>query len=207
MTLIILTRHGETEWNRIERYRGRAEVPLNPRGLAQAERTAERVAAEWNPRMVYSSPLSRALKTAEAIARRCGAELQREAGLVDIDYGRWQGLTPQEAREGWPEIYEDWYHRPGQAHLPGGESLDDLRARAMQSVQLLATRHPSEALVLVSHTVVNRVILLSVLGLDNDCLWRIRQDPCAINVVEAEEGQYTLVSLNDTCHLRSELGG
>jgi broad specificity phosphatase PhoE len=203
MTLIILTRHGETEWNRIERYRGRADVPLNPRGLAQAERTAQRVAAEWAPKRVYSSPLSRALQTAEAIARLCQASLRPEQGLADINYGRWQGLTPEEARERWPKVYEAWYSRPQQACLPEGESLEAVRARAMQSVQNLVARHPSETIVLVSHTIVDRVILLGVLDLDNDHLWRLKQDPCAINVFEADQGRYTLVSMNDTCHLRS----
>jgi len=69
MTRIILVRHGQTEWNRVERFRGRADVPLNETGLAQAEATGRRVASEWQPVAIYSSPLSRAVKTAEAIAR------------------------------------------------------------------------------------------------------------------------------------------
>ncbi len=203
MTLVILTRHGETEWNRVERFRGRADVPLNETGLGQAELTALRVASQWNPTAVYSSPLSRAQKTAEAIARCCGLGVQLEEGIADIDYGRWQGLTPEQARDRWPQVHLAWYNSPRQAQLPDGESLDDLRARAMQSVENLVGRHPGETIVLVSHTVVNRVILLGVLGLDNDHLWRLKQDTCALNVFEAEGGKYTLVSLNDTCHLRS----
>ena len=66
MTCIVLVRHGQTEWNRVERFRGRADVPLNEAGLAQAEATGKRVAQEWQPVAVYSSPLSRAVKTANA---------------------------------------------------------------------------------------------------------------------------------------------
>jgi probable phosphoglycerate mutase len=207
MTLIVLTRHGETEWNRVERYRGRADVPLNATGLAQAELTAKRLASEWKPSSVYSSPLSRAVRTAEAIARHCNLGVQVESGIVDIDYGRWQGLTPEEARERWPEVYSAWSNSPQEAQLPDGERLDDLRARAMQSVRDLVARHASETIVLVSHTIVNRIILLSVLGLDNNHLWRLKQDTCAINVFEADGKKYTLVSLNDTCHLRSGVTG
>ncbi len=68
MTYSILVRHGQTEWNRVERFRGRADVPLNETGLAQAEATGLRIYGEWLPSAVYSSPLSRAVRTAETIA-------------------------------------------------------------------------------------------------------------------------------------------
>jgi probable phosphoglycerate mutase len=202
-TRILLVRHGQTEWNRIERFRGRADVPLNEIGLAQAEATGRRVAAEWQPGAVYTSPLSRAVKTAEAIAKHFGLQVMQHPGLADIDYGEWQGLTPEEARLRWPDEVDAWYNRPGLAHIPGGETLSDLRARAMQTVNELVARHAGETFVLVGHTVINRIILLGVLGLGNERFWRIKQDTCAINVFEAEGGDYTLVSMNDTCHLRA----
>ena len=202
MTRIMLVRHGQTEWNRVERFRGRADVPLNQTGLAQAEATARRMAQEWRPVAVYSSPLSRAVKTAGAIAGHCGLDVQIHNGLADIDYGEWQGLTPDEAKERWPDVHHAWYNLPHTARIPGGETLDDLRARVMAAVAELAARHVGQTILLVSHTVVNRVILLGVLGLGNERFWRLRQDTCAINVFEEEAGEYTLVSLNDTCHLR-----
>jgi broad specificity phosphatase PhoE len=204
MTRIILVRHGQTEWNRVERFRGRADVPLNETGLAQAEATGKRVASEWQPVCVYSSPLSRAVKTAEAIARHFDLPVQIHTGMADIDYGAWQGLTPDEVKERWPETCHAWYHAPHTARIPGGETLDDLRARGMAAVNELAARHAEQAIVLVGHTVINRIILLGVLGLGNDRFWRLRQDTCAINVfeVDAQTGESTLVSLNDTCHLR-----
>ncbi len=202
-TRILLVRHGQTEWNRIERFRGRADVPLNEIGLAQAEATGRRVAGEWQPGAVYTSPLSRAVKTAEAIAKHFGLQVMQHPGLTDIDYGEWQGLTPEEARLRWPDEVDAWYNRPGLAHIPGGETLSDLRARAMQTVNELVARHAGETFVLVGHTVINRIILLGVLGLGNERFWRIKQDTCAINVFEAEGGDYTLVSMNDTCHLRA----
>lgn len=201
MTTIILVRHGQTEWNRVERFRGRADVPLNETGLAQAEATGRRVAGAWHPSAIYTSPLSRALKTAEAIAKACGLRVQVHPGLVDIDYGEWQGLTPQEARQRWREQIEAWYNQPHLARIPGGETLDGLRQRLMSTLKELVGRHSGETIVLVGHTVVNRVMLLIVLGLGNERFWRIRQDTCAINVFEAEGGDFTLVSLNDTCHL------
>ncbi len=203
MTHIILIRHGQTEWNRVERFRGRFDVPLNETGLAQAATTGRRIAAEWHPVAVYSSPLSRAVQTAEAVARHFNLPVEAEAGLVDIDYGEWQGLTPDEARERWPEIAEAWYHAPQQANIPGGETLEQVRARGVATVRTLARRHADQAIVLVGHTVINRAILLGILGLGTDRFWHIRQDTCAINVFETQGHDFVLVSLNDTCHLHS----
>ena len=200
--LFILVRHGQTEWNRIERFRGRADVPLNETGLAQAELTGQRVAAEWTPTAVYSSPLSRAVKTAEAVAKHFSLPVQIHPGLADIDYGEWQGLTPNEARHRWPEQVDNWYNHPEEARIPGGETLADLRTRAMLTARELAAHHTGETVVLVGHTVINRIILLGVLGLNNERFWHIKQDTCAINVFETEGGDFTLESLNDRCHLK-----
>ena len=190
-TTILLIRHGQTEWNRVERFRGRADVPLNDTGLHQAEATGRRVAAQWQPVAIYSSPLSRAVKTAEAIGRHVSLAVEIHPGLVDIDYGDWQALTPDEVRSHWPEMVDAWYNTPHLASIPGGETLDDIRVRAMRAVDDLAARHAGQTIVLVSHTVINRIILLGVLGLGNDRFWRIRQEPCAINVFEVMLGLHT----------------
>lgn len=202
-TCFILIRHGQTEWNRVERFRGRVDVPLNDIGLAQAAATGQRIAAEWQPAAVYASPLSRAIATAEAIAAHFDLPVMPHDGLADIHYGAWHGLTPEEAGARWPELIHAWYNAPATVQIPGGESLAALRERVMAAIQELASRHADQTIVLVSHTVVNRVILLAILGLGNDRFWRLRQDNCAINVFEAEGGDFTLVSINDTCHLRS----
>ena len=201
-TRFILVRHGQTAWNRVERFRGRADVPLNETGLAQAAATGQRIAAAWQPSAVYASPLSRAVATAQAIAAHFALPVTPLDGLVDIHYGDWQGLTPEEARARWPDLVKAWYTAPATVQIPGGESLAGLRERALAAIRELTARHADQTVVLVSHTVVNRVILLAILGLGNDRFWRLRQDNCAINVFDAEGGDFTLVSINDTCHLR-----
>ncbi len=203
MTRIILVRHGHTEWNRVERFRGRADVPLDETGVQQAEAAGRRVAAEWTPAAVYSSPLSRAVRTAETIARHFNLPVEVSAALVDIDYGEWQGLTPDEVRARWPGELASWYDRPQAVHIPGGETLEALRARGLAAVRALAERHAGQTIVLVAHTAINRAILLGVLGLGSERFWHLHQDTCAINVFETEGADFTLVSLNDTCHLRA----
>lgn len=203
MTTIILVRHGQTEWNRVERFRGRADVPLNEMGIKQAEATGKHIAEKWKPAAIYSSPLSRAVKTAEAIAKHFDLKVQIHPGLADIDYGGWQGLSPDEVRARWGEMLDTWYNAPHLAVIPNGETLSDLRERAMNTVNELAARHAGETILLLGHTVINRIILLGALKLGNERFWRIRQDTCAINLFDVEDGEYTLVSLNDTCHLDS----
>lgn len=201
VTTILLIRHGQTDWNRVERFRGRADLPLNGTGISQAEATGRRVAELFRPVALYSSPLSRAVSTAKAIGGFTGLPVQIHSNLTDIDYGDWQGLTPDEARFRWPELVDLWFKKPQLAHIPGGETLEDLRIRAMNGVTDLATRHIGQTIILVGHTALNRIILLEVLGLGNERFWRIQQEPCAINIFKFESGEYTLVSLNDTCHL------
>lgn len=201
MTQIILVRHGQTEWNRVERFRGRADVPLNTTGLVQAQATAARIAASWPPAAILAGPLLRTLQTGQAIAVRCQQTVTVEPRLIDIDYGAWQGLTPAEVRERWPEQLAAWYETPHLARIPGGELLAAVRERALAVVAEVAARFPAQSVVLVSHTVVNRALVLGALGLSDDRFWRLRQEPCAINVLEAEDSMITLVTFNDTCHL------
>ena len=203
MTNVILVRHGQTAWNREERFRGRANIPLNDIGIRQAELTGRRIAATWRPLAIYSSPLSRAVKTAQAIAKHFDLAVNFHPGLIDIDYGAWQGLSPDEVREQWSSALDDWYKTPHLARIPDGETLDDLRKRAMETVSSLASQHRTETIVLVGHTVINRIILLGVLGLGNERFWHIKQETCAINAFEVHDGQFILSLLNDTSHLLS----
>jgi len=202
MTCIILIRHGQTAWNKEERIRGQVEVPLDATGLAQAERTAARVVSEWRPVAVYCSPLQRAVQTAQALASLLGLAVQPTPGFNDMHFGEWQGLKPAEVERRWPDMARAWLQAPDRLTFPGGESLDRLRDRSMAALREIIARHSRGDVVIVGHTVVNRVVLMAVLGLDNSHYWRIGQDTCAINVFRWESQQFYLDSLNDTCHLR-----
>lgn len=198
---IILVRHGQTEWNRVERFRGRYDIPLNQTGLDQATRTGMKISKKWKPTAIYSSPMGRALETAKKIGEFCDLPVVPCDGLNDIDYGEWQGLTPEDVNKRWPDLLKVWYEIPEMAYIPEGESLTQVKERAMSTIRELCEKHPDSTIVLVSHTVVNRMILLSILGAGKDHFWRIHQDPCAINVFEQNHTFYNVVCWNDTCHL------
>lgn len=202
MTRIVLVRHGQTEWNKQERIRGQVDIPLNEVGLAQAAATADRIVTEYRPVAVYCSPLGRAVETARAIASRLGLAPHIEPGFNDLNFGEWQGLSYEEVRSRWPEMAQAWMRAPHQVVFPKGESLAKVRERGMRALQWVLESHPLEEVVVVAHTVVNRVLLCAMLGLDDSNHWRLGQDTCAVNVIEWRDGMFFIVSINDTCHLR-----
>ncbi len=201
MTTILLVRHGQTEWNRIERFRGRVDIELNSNGFIQAQKTANRIHRHWQPEVIFSSPLKRAMQTAHAISELTNVQVEPTPDLVDINYGEWQGLTPEETRLRWPDQLDTWYKHPERVQIPGGENLLEVQSRAMSIIGNVAKSYPNNTIIMVSHTVVNRLILLGSLDTGIEHFWQIRQEPCAINIIDAKDDDYSLVTLNDTCHL------
>lgn len=208
-TRVVLIRHGQTAWNREVRFRGRADLPLDDFGWKQAEATGRYLRARWPVDVVYASPMQRAMQTAQAIATMAamaeahGLNAQSFDGLLDIDFGEWQGRTPDEVEEDYPKLLKAWFEAPHTVRVPGGESLDHVRDRVVSGLDRVIERHPGQTVAMVGHTVVNRVLLCAVLGLGNDRFWRLQQETCAVNVFDAEcDGTFTIVELNDTCHLR-----
>ena len=206
MTLFYLVRHGETDWNREQVFRGRLDVALNDRGRRQAQAAAERL-AEVGPAGLYSSPLARARETAEAIAQRCSVECRVEEAFIDIDFGRWQGLTLREVQARFPEDYRTYREAPGRLQVPGGEPLGAVRERAVEAVRRLAEEFPDAAVCVVSHRVVCKLVMAWALGLEEGAFWRLRQDTACINLFAYDGRQPVVHSLNDTCHLRGLADG
>ncbi|MGH7092261.1 MAG: histidine phosphatase family protein, partial [Stellaceae bacterium] len=202
MTRILLVRHGHVPGISPERFRGRADLPLTQEGRRQAELTARRLSVAWQPVAIYCSPLSRCRDTGAAIVRPFSLTPIPLAGLVDTDYGQWQGLTPEEARSRWPQEVDVWYRTPDQAKIPGGETLHEVRARVAADLDAVCVKHPADTIIMVGHDSVNRVILLHALGTSLAHYWRLRQSPCAINELEWGQGGFVIVSMNQTDHLR-----
>ncbi|MAE10668.1 MAG: histidine phosphatase family protein [Dehalococcoidales bacterium] len=201
MKKIILARHGETAWNVEEIFRGRIDVELNETGRRQAQLLAGHL-LDINIEAVYSSPLSRALETAEAIAGRRRLEVDVSAGLMDLDFGEWQGLSRREVTERYPALHEEWLNHPERVRFPAGGSLSAVRERATGLIDELIGKHTG-TLVLVSHRVVNKVLICALLGLDDSHFWNISQDTCAITTFDYEQGRFVLAGHNQTSYLKS----
>jgi len=201
MTSIYLVRHGETAWNREEIFRGRTDVPLNETGLKQAE-WAGQYFKGMEIHAIYSSPLSRAWQTAQKIAQVHQLKVESLEGIIDMSFGNWEGHAHQEIREMDGETYRQWVESPHLVKLPGGESLDDVKGRAMGALEEVIVKHPKKTLVLVSHRVVCKVLICAILGLDNSHFWQIAQDTTAINLIQYKHGRYILALMNEACHLK-----
>ena len=197
---IILARHGETAWNAEEVFRGRIDVELNETGIRQAQLLAGYL-SDVKIDAVLSSPLKRALKTAETVAGYHELEVEIAPGLIDLDFGEWQGLPHLEVKEKYNELYQEWVHNPGRVVLPGGESLDDVKKRAAGVVDKVVSGYVN-AVVLVSHRVVNKVLICALLGLDNSHFWNIRQDTCGITTFNYWNGRFVLAAHNNTSFLK-----
>lgn len=203
MIRIIIIRHGQTTWNEGEgeRFRGRAEVELDQWGIRQARATAARM-TQWEIDAIYSSPLKRALSTAETLAEHPGLRVQPLEGLIDIDYGKWQGLSLKEAAADDSKLYELWLKNPHLVTFPQGENLEQVQKVAVAAVETLLPEHPEQTIILVSHKVICKVLLCHFLGLDISHFWQVQQDTCSINIVEMREDMSVVVLLNDICHLK-----
>jgi len=146
-TRILLARHGETDWNRIGRWQGHADPPLNETGRHQAAALAGRLTGD-GVAAVYSSDLQRAGETARIVADRLRLPVVQDADLREIDVGSWSGLTRDEVRARYPDGFARW--------LDGeighdGETREDLTDRVVSAVERIADAHPGETVLVVTH--------------------------------------------------------
>jgi broad specificity phosphatase PhoE len=201
MTQIILVRHGQTPWNLDKIFRGSRDISLNDQGREEA-----RLAGEWlqdaTIHAAYCSPLSRARDTAHAIAGHHNLAVADLPGLTDLCYGDWEGVALAEVKVRYAELYRQWETAPHTVRFPRGETLDEVRDRAIGAVEAVVQRHPGEIILLAAHRAVNKVLIAAFIGLDNSHFWRLGQDTTAINRFHRVENAWHIMGLNDTCHLR-----
>lgn len=203
MTKLILTRHGHVEGIDPPRFRGRAELELTGLGQAEARAVAGRIARDWSPSAIYTSPMGRCRATAAAIAAACGTRATVNEGLNDLDYGDWQGHGHDEIKAKFPDRFDAWFATPHLVRFPGGDSLQDLIARTADTLRLVVEQHSGdgESVVLVGHDSVNRALLLQLLDMPVAAYWRITQAPCTINEVDIAGDRVRALRINETGHL------
>jgi broad specificity phosphatase PhoE len=149
VTTILLARHGETDWNRDNRFQGRADPPLNAAGREQARALAEALSGEPLA-AVYTSPLRRAAETAEIVAAPHGLRVELVVGLREVDVGSWEGLTRADLEERQPEQFRRWLveHEQG---WDDGEKYEEMGKRVLPALFALAERHSAGRILAVTH--------------------------------------------------------
>lgn len=182
-TWVYLIRHGEVEQAAEGRFFGHTDVALSATGLAQVEALGRLLAGE-PIEGVYASDLLRARQSAAPLAASRRVTPVVLPALREMAMGRWEGLTFREIREREPEAATRWLADPVTVAFPGGESLEDLRARIMPALAEVLARHAGRRVAVVAHGGSNRVILGQALGMPLGNILRLAQDYACWSVIE-----------------------
>jgi len=194
---LILVRHAKNDWVGDRLAGWTPGVHLNEEGRQQAEALGARV-AHLPITAVYSSPLERAVETAQAIAAHHNLEVQIIEDIGETHYGEWTGASLKELSktELWPvvQVY------PSGARFPGGESLRETQTRAVAALDALRDAHPKETdvIVAVSHADVIKAATAYYIGLHLDLFQRLVIDPASLSVIQFSKFGPRLVCLNET---------
>ncbi len=190
-TTLVLVRHGETEWNLTHRYQGTTDIPLNETGREQARRVAGALGHDdWDT--IVSSPLSRAMETARAIAAATGIEsIAEDRDLQERGYGEAEGLTLAERERTWPG--GDW---------PGLESWDDVATRTMTAIERIAADHRGQRVLVVCHGgVINSILAVlskGELGTGKTVILNT-----SLTTLTQRGDEWTIGTVNDVAHLEA----
>ena len=201
MTELILVRHGRTVWHAENRYAGRSDVALTREGEQQADDLAG-WAARADLDAVVTSPLSRARRTAAPAASAAGLVAMVDERLVEVDFGKGDGLTREEMHATFPEALAAFLAAPASSPLPGGETGAAAVARSRPVLERLARDHPDGRVLVVAHQTLLRLLLCDLLGLSLDHYRAVfpRLEPAArTTVVPATAGPAALRVLNSHC--------
>jgi broad specificity phosphatase PhoE len=200
-TTTLLLRHGQTEFSTERRFAGRGDIPLTAEGARQAK-LAARSLARTQIDVIVTSPLQRARKTAEAVAEATGAPLVVDEGLVEADFGAWEGMTFGEAGLKWPDELAAWMGSPD-AVPPDGESFAMVALRVLESLDRVLEEHQRKTAVLVSHVTPIKTLVCRALLAPPEAMFRMNLDVASLSRVDWFDGGSGLVrSLNDTGHLQ-----
>ncbi len=206
MTKIFLVRHCEAQGNTDGVLQGRTDCDISGNSGRQLELVAARLKDEPFA-AVYASPLIRAYKTAQAIARPHGLAVEKDPRLIEIDMGDWEGQSWQDIAQDGQEEIRIWNEDPGSFAAPGGESTKQVASRMWQAVTEIAARHRGRTVCVVSHGCAIRCLLCRALGKPlsemQDIAW---SDNTAVSIVEfAGDGSCSVPVMNDSSHMPQEL--
>jgi probable phosphoglycerate mutase len=200
-TRVLLIRHGATVLSAEDRFAGATDVELSEEGRNQARCLGERLAGA-ELAAIYASPMRRTIETAKLVIGAHPLELQTDAGLREIDHGRWEQLTRHEVEQRFPQEYENWEADPFTFAPEGGESGLSVMARALPVVRRIVVDNSGKTVAIVSHKATIRLVLCSLLGIDaRGYRDRLDLSPACLNVLDFKDPvRVRLVVYNDTSH-------
>ena len=199
-TVTLLLRHGQTPMSVQKRYAGRTDAPLTDTGVRQAVASAKRLAPAGIAAIV-TSPLQRAVRTAEEVAAATGVPVLADDGFRETDFGAWEGLTFAEVRERWPSEVTRWLADPDVAP-PGGESFAAVSERVTAALHRVLAGREGQTVLIVSHVTPIKMLVAAALLAPSAALYRMHLDVAALCEIDwYADGPAVLRSFNDTAHL------
>ncbi|MFL6163157.1 MAG: bifunctional RNase H/acid phosphatase [Jatrophihabitantaceae bacterium] len=204
-TRLVLLRHGVTDYSVAGRFAGRSDLDLTAAGVAQARQAADRIAQFGELVAIYSSPLLRTRHTAELVADRLDLPVTVEDGLIETDFGDWDGYTFEEVRRKWPDELGHWLADPT-VPPPAGESLAITSNRVARAAERIRQAQPGRSVVLVSHVWPIKALVQLALGAPAASVHRMYLAAAAISVIDyLPDEVVSLRSFNETGHLTERL--
>ncbi len=196
MTTLLLIRHATNDYVQTGRLAGRTPgVHINAEGQRQAADLARRT-AHLPIEAIYSSPLERAIDTANAVADCHNLPVGIVADLLETATGEWTGRKIDELKD--TDTWKALQSQPIGVKLPGGESIDEVQTRMVASVEKLRRKHPDGLIALVSHSDPLKSVIAHYLNWDLNQFHRIAINPASVTVLQLDDKGATLVRLNDT---------
>jgi 2,3-bisphosphoglycerate-dependent phosphoglycerate mutase len=196
---ILLTRHGQTDWNRVGRWQGHTDIPLNETGQQQAQALCQRLHG-WPIETIYSSDLQRCVQTAVPLANALGLEPILTPIWRERDVGDFSGLTGEQAREQYPEVWQKSLR--GMVDPPNGEPFAEVLARAWRAYETVTAVHHKGMVAVVTHGGLLHALLGQVMGIDATVYGRFSmRGNTGLSMVEVNSHDPVVTRLNDTSHL------
>ncbi|WP_414896458.1 histidine phosphatase family protein [Roseateles sp.] len=209
-TQVLAIRHAETDWNRAQRIQGHTDIGLSELGAAQA-RLLGQALSELPVAAIYASDLLRAQQTAQAVA---AAQVHQQANPLRLDpqlrersFGCFEGLTWEQIKARWPSQSEQWRRRDADFGAEGGETLADFYQRSVAALTRIASRHPGQTIVIVTHGGVLDCLYRAATGLSLQAPRTWTLGHAAINRLLYTQSGFSLVGWHDASHLESLLQG
>ena len=197
MAKLYLIRHGETDYNNALRFQGQTDIPLNQKGIEQAEKVAGFL-KDVPLQAIYTSSLKRARTTAEIIGRAKGLEPQATDALREMSFGIWENMNSKDIQKKYAKEWKDFFASPANIKIPQGESMSDVQKRAYPEVQRILDEYPEGDVAFVAHGGIIRVLICTMLGLDLNRSWHLHVGNASITCFYYWGRSYTLEYANLT---------
>lgn len=202
MVRFIIIRHGYSKGNKEKRFSGQMDLPLDDVGVMQAESTAKYILDNFCVDSVYSSDLSRAYETVRPIADALNINVNKHAGLREVDVGYWQGMLIEDVEKAFPESFRIYKQTPGLAHFDGGESFGQLLERVLRTMDAIAEENDGKTVVVGTHGGVIRTLRTAWAQIPLGNMQQIPHVPnSSVTVVDYESGKAEFVQTGYNGHL------